>query len=44
MEKEDSQNKEYQNLKDENSGPSIDNQAPEETGKKEEEEKLSPED
>ncbi len=44
MEKEDSQNKEDQNLKDENSGPSMDNQAPEETGKKEEEEQLSPED
>ena len=44
MEKEDSQNKEDENLKDENSGPGIDNQAPEETGKKEEEEQLSPED
>ena len=39
MEKADLQNKENQNLKDENSDLSIDKQAPEETGKKEEEEK-----
>jgi len=38
MEKADLQNKENQNLKDENSDLSIDKQAPEETGKKEEEE------
>ncbi len=44
MEKEESQNKENQNLKDENSELSKDKQASEETEKKEEEEKLSPED
>ena len=44
MEKEESQNKEDQNLKDENEELSTNKQAPEETGKKEEEEQLSPED
>ena len=44
MEKEESQNKEDQNLKDENPEPSIDKQAPEEKEKKEEEKQLSPED
>ena len=44
MEKEESQNKEDQNLKDENSDLSKDKQASEETEKKEEVEKLSPED
>ena len=44
MEKEESQNKENQNLKDENSELSTDKQASEETEKKEEEEQLSPED
>ena len=44
MEKEESQNKENQNLKDENSELSTDKQALEETEKKEEEEQLSPED
>ena len=44
MEKEESQNKENQNLKDENSELSKDKQASEETEKKEEEEQLSPED
>ena len=44
MEKEESQNKEDQNLKDENSEINIDKQAPEETEKKVEEEHLSPED
>ena len=43
MEKEESQNKENQNLKDENSELSTDKQASEETEKKEEEQ-LSPED
>ena len=40
MEKEESQNKESQNLKDENSELSKDKQAPEDTEKKEEEEQL----
>ena len=44
MEKEESKNKENQNLKDENSELSEDKQSPEETEKKEEEEQLSPED
>ena len=44
MEKEESQNKENQNLKDENSELNKDKQASEETEKKEEEEQLSPED
>ena len=44
MEKEETLNKEDQNLKDENSNLSKDKQAPDETGKKEEEEQLSPED
>ena len=44
MEKEETQNKENQNLKDENSELSKDKQSPEETEKKEEEEQLSPED
>jgi len=44
MEKEKSQNKEDQNLKDENSELSTDKQTSEETEKKEEEEQLSPED
>ena len=44
MEKEETLNKEDQNLKDENSDLSKDKQAPDETGKKEEEEQLSPED
>ena len=44
MEKEESENKENQNLKDENSELSTDKQASEETEKKEEEEQLSPED
>ena len=44
MEKEESQNKENQNLKDEKSELSKDKQASEETEKKEEEEQLSPED
>ena len=44
MEKEESQNKENQNLKDENSELSKDKQSSEETEKKEEEEQLSPED
>ena len=44
MEKEELQNKENQNLKDENEELSINKQAPEETGKNEEEEQLSPED
>ncbi len=44
MEKEESHNKENQNLKDENSEPRADKQAPEETVNKEEEEQLSPED
>ncbi len=44
MEKEETQNKENQNLKDENSELSEDKQSPEETEKKEEEEQLSPED
>ena len=44
MKKEESQNKEDQNLKDENSEINIDKQAPEETEKKVEEEQLSPED
>ena len=44
MEKEETLNKEDQNLKDENEELSINKQAPEETGKKEEEEQLSPED
>ena len=44
MEKEESQNKENQNLKDESSELSTDKQASEETEKKEEEEQLSPED
>ena len=44
MEKEESQHKENQNLKDENSELSTDKRASEETEKKEEEEQLSPED
>ena len=44
MEKEEILNKEDQNLKDENLDLSKDKQAPDETGKKEEEEQLSPED
>ena len=44
MEKEELQNKEDPNLKDENLEHSTDKQAPEETEKKDEEEKLSPED
>ncbi|OCW77349.1 molecular chaperone GrpE [Pelagibacteraceae bacterium GOM-A1] len=44
MEKEELQNKEDQNLTDENSELSTDKQASVETGKKEEEEQLSPED
>ena len=44
MEKEETQNKEDQNLKDENSEVKTDKQAPEETENKEEEEQLSPED
>ena len=44
MEKEETLNKEDQNLKDENSDLSKDKQNPDETGKKEEEEQLSPED
>ena len=44
MEKEESQNKENQNLKDENSELSTDKQASEETEKKDEEEQLSTED
>ena len=44
MEKEELQNKEDPNLKDENLEQSTDKQAPEETEKKDEEEKLSPED
>ena len=44
MEKEELQNKKDQNLKDENSKPSTDKQVPEENEKKEEVEKLSPED
>ena len=44
MEKEETLNKEDQNLKDENSDLIKDKQAPDETGKKEEEEQLSHED
>ena len=44
MEKEESQNKKDQNLKDENSEPNTNEQAAEETEKKEEMEQLSPED
>ena len=44
MEKEETQNKKDQNLKDENSELSKENQTPEETEKIEEEEQLSPED
>ena len=44
MEKEETLNKEDQNLRDENSDLSKDKQASDETGKKEEEEQLSPED
>ena len=44
MEKEESQNKKDQNLKDENLEPSTNEQAAEETEKKEEMEQLSPED
>ena len=44
MEKEETLNKEDQNLKDENSDLSKDKQASDETKKKEEEEQLSPED
>ena len=44
MEKEETQNKENQNLKDENSELNKDKEASEETEKKEEEEQLSPED
>ncbi len=44
MEKEETQNKEDQNLKDENSEVKADKQAHEETENKEEEEQLSPED
>ena len=44
MEKEESQNKDDQNLKDENSELSEDRQVLEENEKKEEEEQLSPED
>ena len=44
MEKEESKNKENQNLKDENSELSSDKQAPEEAEKKDEEKQLTPED
>ena len=44
MEKEESQNKEDQNLKDENSELSTDKQASDETEKKDKDEELSPED
>ena len=44
MEKEESQNKENQNLKDENSDLSTDKQGPEETENKDKDEQLSPED
>ena len=44
MEKEESQNKENQNLEDENSELSTDNQVPDESGEKDEEEQISPED
>jgi molecular chaperone GrpE len=44
MEKEETQNKEDQNLKEESSDLSKDKQAPDETGERENEEKLSPED
>jgi len=44
MEKEESQNKENQNLKDENSELSTDKQVSEGTEKKDEKEQLSPED
>ena len=44
MEKEETLNKEDQNLKDEISDLNKDTQAPDDTGKKEEEEQLSPED
>ena len=44
MEKEETLNKEDQNLKDENSDLSKDKQTSDGTGKKEEEEQLSPED
>ena len=44
MNEEETLNKEDQNLKDENSDLGKDKQAPDETGKKEEEEQLSPED
>ena len=44
MEKEETLNKEDQNLKDENSDLRKDKQASDGTGKKEEEEQLSPED
>ena len=44
MEKEEIQNKENQNLKDENTELSTDKQASEEIEKKEEQEKISPED
>ena len=44
MEKEESQNKENQNLKDENSKLGTDKQAPDETEKKDKDEELSPED
>ena len=43
MEKEELQNEEVSNLKEENSEPSTDNEALEETEKKEEEEQVSPE-
>ena len=44
MEKEETLNKEDQNLKDEISDLNKDKQAPDDTGKKEEDEQLSPED
>jgi len=44
MEKEETKNKDNQNLKDENLDPGIDGQDSEETKKNEEEERLSPED
>ena len=44
MEKEETQNKKNQNFKDENSEPSTDKQASEETDKKEDVEQVSPED
>ncbi len=44
MEKDETQNKEDQNLKEENSDLNKDKQAPDETGEREDEKKLSPED